>query len=298
MKNKLFTTIFYSSIILLTACGGGSDGSSNGTSTQSKEKIDYTKAESIESIYEPIISLSQENDNIALIGTEFAENIYYAIYAGNNFKCSKGSFTKNSDKSITFNNCEFDDSLKNELGDIVQLRIYAISGSVNSKEVLSTDSVRYETSLKNFKIIPPSDSTITFNGDFVSKYTRSSTQYQIKEMVLSVFDDETKKTQQLMINNYQLNVNNLMLTALGNIQGTPESKFFSVNFKSDVRFENDTDKIAFYPNFAEIMIEDTDNIKNTIKISNTSNYKALISAYADGITVTGFPKTVEWDELN
>lgn len=298
MKNKLFTTILYSSIILLTACGGGSDGSSNGTSTQSKEKIDYTKAESIESIYEPIISLSQENDNIALIGTEFAENIYYAIYAGNNFKCSKGSFTKNSDKSITFNNCEFDDSLKNELGDIVQLRIYAISGSVNSKEVLSTDSVRYETSLKNFKIIPPSDSTITFNGDFVSKYTRSSTQYQIKEMVLSLFDDETKKTQQLMINNYQLNVNNLMLTALGNIQGTPESKFFSVNFKSDVRFENDTDKIAFYPNFAEIMIEDTDNIKNTIKISNTSNYKALISAYADGITVTGFPKTVEWDELN
>lgn len=298
MKNKLSTTIFYSSIILLTACGGGSDGSSNGTSIQSKEKIDYTKAESIESIYEPIISLSQENDNIALIGTEFAENIYYGIYAGNNFRCSKGSFTKNSDKSITFNNCEFDDSLKNELGDIVQLRIYAISGSVNSKEVLSTDSVRYETSLKNFKIIPPSDSTITFNGDFVSKYTRSSTQYQIKEMVLSVFDDETKKTQQLMINNYQLNVNNLMLTALGNIQGTPESKFFSVNFKSDVRFENDTDKIAFYPNFAEIMIEDTDNIKNTIKISNTSNYKALISAYADGITVTGFPKTVEWDELN
>ncbi|MEN8319982.1 hypothetical protein [Acinetobacter junii] len=294
MKNKLFTTILYSSIILLTACGGGS----GETSTQSKEKIDYTKAESIESIYEPIISLSQENDNIALIGTEFAENIYYAIYAGNNFKCSKGSFTKNSDKSITFNNCEFDDSLKNELGDIVQLRIYAISGSVNSKEVLSTDSVRYETSLKNFKIIPPSDSTITFNGDFVSKYTRSSTQYQIKEMVLSVFDDETKKTQQLMINNYQLNVNNLMLTALGNIQGTPESKFFSVNFKSDVRFENDTDKIAFYPNFAEIMIEDTNNIKNTIKISNTSNYKALISAYADGITVTGFPKTVEWDELN
>lgn len=73
MKNKFFTTIFYSSIILLTACGDGSDGSSNGTSTQSKEKIDYTKAESIESIYEPIISLSQENDNIALIGTEFAE---------------------------------------------------------------------------------------------------------------------------------------------------------------------------------------------------------------------------------
>ncbi|MGL5158566.1 MAG: hypothetical protein ACRC79_07075 [Acinetobacter junii] len=298
MKNKLFTTIFYSSIILLTACGGGSDGSSNGTPTQSKEKIDYTKAESIESIYEPIISLSQENDNIALIGTEFAENIYYGIYAGNNFRCSKGSFTKNSDKSITFNDCEFMDYINDDSSSITRLGIFTISGSVNSKVISSTDSARYETSLNNFKIIPPSDSSITFNGDFVSKYNQASTQYQIKAMVLSVFDDETKKTQQLMINNYQLNVNNLMLTALGNIQGTPESKFFSVNFKSDVRFENDTDKIAFYPNFAEIMIEDTNNIKNTIKISNTSNYKALISAYADGITVTGFPKTVEWDELN
>ena len=51
--------------------GGGSDGSSNGTPTQSKEKIDYTKAESIESIYEPIISLS--------IGTEFAEIIIMAL---------------------------------------------------------------------------------------------------------------------------------------------------------------------------------------------------------------------------
>ena len=142
MKNKFFTTIFYSSIILLTACGGGSDGSSNGTSTQSKEKIDYTKAESIESIYEPIISLSQENDNIALIGTEFAENIYYGIYAGNNFRCSKGSFTKNSDKSITFNDCAFMDYINDDSSSITRLGIFTISGSVNSKEVLSTDSVR------------------------------------------------------------------------------------------------------------------------------------------------------------
>lgn len=124
MKNKLFTTIFYSSIILLTACGGGSDGSSNGTPTQSKEKIDYTKAESIESIYEPIISLSQENDNIALIGTEFAENIYYGIYAGNNFRCSKGSFTKNSDKSITFNDCEFMDYINDDSSSITSLRYF------------------------------------------------------------------------------------------------------------------------------------------------------------------------------
>lgn len=65
-----------------------------------KKKIDYTKAESIESIYEPIISLSQENDNIALIGTEFAENIYYGIYAGNNFRCSKGSFTKIATRAL------------------------------------------------------------------------------------------------------------------------------------------------------------------------------------------------------
>jgi hypothetical protein len=46
------------------------------------------------------------------------------------------------------------------------------------------------------------------------------------------------------------------------------------------------------------MIEDTNNVKNSIKLSNTSNYQALISAYANGITVSGYPKTVDWNELN
>ncbi|ENX33552.1 hypothetical protein F889_02213 [Acinetobacter colistiniresistens] len=296
MTNKLLTSFICSGALLLTACGGGGD--DNKSSFNGKEKIDYTKAESIQSIYEPIITLSQEDDNIALIGNEFAENIYYSINAGNSFRCSEGSYTKNSDKSITFNNCKFITSVKNEDSAIERLDFFTISGLVNSKEILSTDSARYETTLKNFKIIPPSDSAITYNGNIVSKYTPTSTQYQIKEMALNVFDEETKKSQQLMINNYQLNVNNLILTALGNIQSNPENKFFSVNFRSDLRFSSSNDKLAFYPNFAEIMIEDTNNIKNTIKISNTSNYKALISAYANGITVVGFPKTIDWDELN
>lgn len=296
MSNKLLISTICSGALLLTACGGGGD--NNESSFNGKEKIDYTKAESIQSIYEPIITLSQEDDNIVLIGNELAESIYYGINAGNNFKCSEGSYTKNSDKSITFNNCKFLTSVNDEDSALNRLRFLTISGSVNSKEILSTDSVRYETTLKNFKIIPPSDSTITYNGNLVSKYTPTSTQYQIKEMALNVFDEETKKTQQLMINNYQLNVNNLTLTALGNVQGNPENKFFSVNFRSDLRFESSNDKLAFRPNFAEIMIEDTNNIKNTIKISNTSSYQALISAYANGITVVGFPKTIDWDERN
>lgn len=296
MSNKLLISTICSGALLLTACGGGGD--NNQTSFDSKEKLDYTKAESIQSIYEPIVTLSQEDDNIVLIGNEFAESIYYGINAGNNFRCSEGSYTKNSDKSITFNNCKFMTSVKDEDSAIERLRFFTISGSVNSKEILLTDSVRYETTLKNFKIIPPSDSTITYNGNLVSKYTPTSTQYQIKEMTLNVFDEETKKTQQLMIKNYQLNVNNLMLTALGNIQGNPENKFFSVNFRSDLRFASSNDKLDFRPNFAEIMIEDTNNIKNTIKISNSSNYQALISAYANGITVVGFPKTIDWNELN
>lgn len=297
MKNKFFTTIFYSSILLLTACGGGNDNESNGNSIQSKEKIDYTKAESIQSIYEPIITLSQENDNIVLIGTESAESIYYGIYAGNNFRCSEGSYTKNSDKSITFNNCEFLDFVKDDNSSLTTLRVVTLSGLINSKETLSTNSMHYDTKLKNFSITQSNQPTVTFNGNIVSKYTPASTQYQIKEMMLSVFDNETKKSQQLMINNYQLNVNNLILTALGNIQSNPQNKFFSVNFKSDLRFENDTDKAAFHPKFAEIMIEDTNNIKNSIKISNTINYKALIKAYADGNTVMGYPKTMDWNEL-
>lgn len=95
------------------------------------------------------------------------------------------------------------DYINDDSSSITHLGIFTISGSVNSKVISSADSARYETSLKNFKIIPPSDSSITFNGDFVSKYNQATTQYQIKAMVLSVFDDETKKTQQLMINNYQ-----------------------------------------------------------------------------------------------
>lgn len=296
MTNKLLTSLICSGALLLTACGGGGDDNQSGFN--GKEKLDYTKAESIQSIYEPIITLSQEEDNIVLIGNEFAESIYYSINAGNNFRCSGGSYTKNSDKSITFNNCKFMTSVKDEDSAIERLGIFTISGSVNSKEILSTDSVRYETTFKDFKLIPPSDSTITYNGNLISKYTPTSTQYQIKEMALNVFDDETKKSQQLMIKNYQLNVNNLMLTALGNVQGNPENKFFSVNFKSDLRFANSNDKLDFHPNFAEIMIEDTNNIKNMIKISNTSNYQALVSAYANGITVVGFPKTIGWDELN
>ncbi|MEB6478318.1 hypothetical protein [Acinetobacter vivianii] len=296
MSNKLLISTICSGALLLTACGSGGDNSES--NFNGKQKIDYTKAESIQSIYEPIVTLSQEDDNIVLIGNELAESIYYGINAGNKFKCSAGSYTKNSDKSITFNNCSFLTSVNDEDNALNRLRFLTISGSVNSKEVLSTDSVGYETTLKNFKIIPPSDSTITYNGSLVSKYTPASTQYQIKAMTLNVFDDETKKSQQLMINNYQLNVNNLMLTALGDIQGNPENKFFSVTFKSNLRFASSNDKLAFRPNFAEIMIEDTNNIKNTIKISNTSNSQALISAYANGITVVGFPKTMDWDELN
>ncbi|MCU4389028.1 hypothetical protein [Acinetobacter haemolyticus] len=295
MKNNILI-ILCSSTLLLTACGGGSDSSNSNDLFQGIPKIDYTKPESIELIYEPIITLSQEDDNIVLIGTEFAESLYYSIHAGNNFKCSEGSYTKNSDKSITFNKCQFLDFDNNSR--LINLRLMTISGSINSKEILSTDSVRYETTLKNFKIIPASDSTITYNGNIISQYRPTSSQYQIKKMSLNVFDEETQKTQQLIISNYQLNVNNLMITALGNVEGNPNNKYFSVNFKSDLKFENDMDKRAFYPNFAEIIIEDTNNIKNSIKISNTSNYKSLIHAYADGKTVTGYPKTVEWDDLN
>ncbi|MCM1958526.1 hypothetical protein NCZ17_03985 [Acinetobacter modestus] len=297
MKNKILTTALYSSLFLLTACGGGSENSSSGNSIQSKEKIDYTKTESIQSIYEPIINLSQEQNNIILTKTKYAENIYYGINSGNNFRCSEGSYTKNSDKSITFNKCEFLD-FNNDGSSITSLRVMTLSGSINSKKILSTNSVSYDTTLKNFTITPSNKPSVTYNGNIVSQHGSTDSQYQIKEIVLNVVNNETKKTQQLMISNYQLNVNNLILTALGKIQSNPENKFFSVNFKSDLKFENDTDKAAFHPKSAEIIIEDTNNIRNSIKISNASNYQALISAYADGNTVTDYPKVLEWNKLN
>ncbi|WP_336937337.1 hypothetical protein [Acinetobacter modestus] len=298
MKNTLLITLFCGSTVLLTACGGGSDSNNNENSLQTKEKVDYTRAETIESIYEPIINLSQEKNNIFLIGTEFAESLYYNIYAGSNFKCSDGSYTKNSDRSITFNKCKFLDYVKDDNSGIIRLRVITISGLVNSKETLYEDSKRYETTLKNFKIISPNNDSITYNGNILSKYSDNNAQYQIKKMALSAFDNEIKETQQLTVNNYQLNANNLTIIGQGNVEGNPEDKVFSVNFKSELSFQSNNDKIAFYPNYADIVIEDTNNVKNSIELSNTSNYQALISAYANGITVSGYPKIIDWNELN
>lgn len=49
MSNKLLISTICSGALLLTACGGGDD--DNQPSFNGKEKIDYTKAESIPSIY-------------------------------------------------------------------------------------------------------------------------------------------------------------------------------------------------------------------------------------------------------
>ena len=298
MKNILLTTILSSSLILLTACGGGSEANNNDkTPIQTKENVDYTKAETIESIYEPIANLSQQQGNIILIGTDLAESLYYGIRAGSNLRCSKGSYTKNSDKSITFNNCEFIDTVNDEGSSITRLRIITISGSISSKEILSSNSGRYETTLRNFKIKSSETGALTYNGNVVSEYSSNYAKHDITKMTFTVFDDETQQTHQLIINNYQLISNSLSITAKGNIEGNPENKIFSVNFISDIGFESQTAKNAFSPNYADITIEDTNNIRNSIKISNTINSKALIRAYADGITVTGYPKTVDWAEL-
>ena len=109
---------------------------------------------------------------------------------------------------------------------IITIKSYNHLGSVNSKETLYTDSGRYETTLKNFKITPSNNDTITYNGSIISKYSYNNAQYQIKKMTFNVFDNETKESNQLIANNYQLNVNKLTVTSQGNVEGNPDNKIF------------------------------------------------------------------------
>lgn len=296
MVNKFLISALCSSTLFLTACGGGED--TNQDSFQNKEKVDYTKPETIESIYEPIINLSTEQDNIALMGTQFAESIFYYIQAGSTFSCASGSYTKNKDNSITFNQCTSPAPRDADGNVLTDVGVFSISGTVNSQEIGSTNTGRYDTTLKSFKISPSNDITLTYDGNIISEYSYTSAKYQIQKMTLNVFDAEIQRTEQLTINNYRLYLTNLSANAQGNIEGNPDNKFFSVNFNSTLRFGSNADQEAFYPSFAEIVIEDTNNPKNAITISRTGNYKALIRAYANGNTVTGFPKVVDWNELN
>ena len=66
---------------------------------------------------------------------------------------------------------------------------------------------------------------------------------------------------------------------------------FSVNFDSNREY----DLYSSSPNIAVINIQDTNNSKNAITIKNTSNGKVLISAFANGTSVSGYPTTVDWD---
>ena len=114
------------------------------------------------------------------------------------------------------------------------------------------------------------------------------------------FTDKTDK-ERYILTNYRLtetsnqsSSNTTPAIATGTLQGDVNGQKFSVKFDSDIKYSWG----EFAPSQANINIEDTNNSKNTITIKNTTDGKALISAFANGTSVTGYPKTINWYEFD
>ncbi|MCH7313646.1 hypothetical protein [Acinetobacter sp. ANC 3882] len=301
MKNKTLTSVFLSSLFL-TACGGGGDNANNGNSFQDKEKLDYTKAENLELIYAPIINLSSINGNQLIDTITLAESVFYLIQGGEKagYKAfcrnKEGSFNKSS-QNITLNKCDLQYT-KDGIIQPISEEPMLLSGSVSTQGYWSQNNFKIDTTLSQFKVEVDNEIT-TFNGGKSSlSYYPDSTpfKYNIGQMDFTWADK--KHTEVYKLTNYSFEPWSTQSITKGRLVGVTNNKEFSVVFDNQIKFGSVGDALAFYPSFAEIFIEDTYNNKNAINITKTTDYQALIRAYANGTTVAGFPKIVSWEELN
>jgi len=301
MKIKTLTAIFVSSLFL-TACGGGSDNSNNSNSFQGKEKLDYSKPENLEIIYAPIINLSSINGNELIDTITLAESVFYLIQGGeqSGYKAScrnkDGSFSKNS-QSVTLNKCDLQYTKDGRTQPVFEDAML-LSGNINTKGYWSENKFKIDTTLSQFKVEVDNEIT-TYNGSksSLSYYPDSRPiKYDISKIEFTWADQKYKEVYKL--SNYSFEPWPTGSITKGNLVGISNNKEFSVNFDNQIKFGSVQDALAFYPSFAEIVIEDSSNRKNAINITRSSDYKALMRAYSNGSTVTGFPKVVDWQELN
>ncbi|MCJ0828746.1 MULTISPECIES: hypothetical protein [unclassified Acinetobacter] len=301
MKNKTLTSVFLSSLFL-TACGGGGDNANNGNSFQAKEKLDYSKPENLELIYAPIINLSSINENQLIDTITLAESVFYLIQGGEKMgykafcRNKEGSFSRNS-QTVTLNKCDLQYT-KDGVIQPVSEEPMILSGSVSTQGYWSQDNFKIDTILNQFKVEVDNEIT-TFNGSksSLSYYADARPfKYDIAQMEFTWADK--KYTEVYKLTNYSFEPWSTGSITKGRLVGISNNKEFSVNFDNQIKFGSVGDVSVFYPSFAEIFIEDTNNNKNAITITKTVDYKALMRAYANGVTVTGFPKVVAWEELN
>ena len=301
MKNKTLTSVFLSSLFL-TACGGGGDNANNGNSFQGKERLDYSKPENLELIYAPIINLSSINENQLIDTITLAESIFYLVQneQSTSYKAScqnkDGTISRNN-HSVTLNKCYLQ-IIEDNKAHLILEKPLLISGTISTRGYWFQNNFKIDTTLNQFKVEVDNETT-TYNGSKSSQAYDPSIypfKYDISQMDFTWSDK--KYTEVYKLTNYSFEPWSTGSITKGRLVGINNNKEFSVNFDNQIKFGSVDDALAFYPSFAEIFIEDTNNNKNSINITRTTDYKALMRAYANGTTVTGFPKVVAWEELN
>lgn len=297
MTNRLFTSFICSGALLLTACGGGSDSQ---TSFNGKEKLDYNKPETTETISEAVVNLSTESDNILFFIGMLTQGIYNSVNSAD-FSCETGTVKLNSNKSVTLDHC------KNFKASSQGSQFPGtVSGTIQSTDNSTSSLQKNDLNLSEINI-ELAENSIVFNGKITHIATSPannliSESYETDHSTLKFIEKYGDRNHYLYtLYNYQLLSNYYKSTgriedfAKGKMNGEFNGQVFSVNFASNFNFTSADDLYNFKPHSANVEITDLYNQKNTISIRQTTDAKALINTYADGKLVQTLVQ--EWDEL-
>ena len=313
MRTKHLATaaILCSSTLLLTACGGSDSDNDTYNGGGNQSNVDYSKAETSDLMTHPVVSLVKEMDNTLIRAANMADEIHYDVTDPDNegwqTSCESGTVKKNSNNTVTLDNCK-NFKIRGEIA--YGMDGLTLSGTINTVETaVSNKSTspsidKYEIVLTNFTIKNSDGEVETYTGKMLQTFTydqsvnKHTSLYEVSQMDVT-WADQTDKEHYIVTNYYVTETNDTSnstsspvtpATANGTLQGDVNGQKFSVKFDSNIEYKWGT----FAPTKATINIEDTNNSKNTITINNTTDGKALISAFANGSSVTGYPKTVNW----
>lgn len=313
MKQKFFPIALCGAALILTACGGSSDSDDKYTTSPDNQvpasNLDYTKASDTDLITIPVVNLATSLNNFIIDTSNIAEEIHYSMTnknGNNSFSCSSGDARINTNKSVTLNNCKdikFGNSIYDEAEGLT------LSGTIFSTITDTDNSEKYDITLNNFSIKDKDGDTTTYDGNIVQYFSYKDDrgdnvdgQYDINKLEFKWTDgrDQEKYT----LTNYRLTekygnaTQKTPASARGNLQGDVEGKKFAVKFDSNLNYtySHNTNGYNLVFSDANINIQDTTNSNNAIKISSTTNSKALIQTTAKGATLT--PRTVDWDSFN
>lgn len=311
MTTKILASVLCTSTVLLSACGGGSD---SNTDYRGAEKLDFNKVEDIELISHPAVQLSNNSFKInpVLSAASLAQDIYdYVDDTRFNVSCTSGTVTQNNDKTVTLKECEnFTATLKGQTSE--RLNNKKISATIKLESTGTRTAYTDKLTLTNMSV-DMSDYMLSYNGvisatNTSGASTRYAEVYEANNFSYKVVDKRNNQTNQYTLNNYKLSSNyslsaqngdpeNIDDTAHGQLVADLNGKSFNINFNAILGFSTQQDLDNLQPHTATIGIRDNNNDRNEIRIARSSNDQALVSAFANGTSVVGYPKTVNWSSF-